>query len=178
MEGVQWRRAHWVGHPLWLFSRLVLPSVMWSTRQHQILNTHLCRPYWWRGMGSPLRVLSLLLGGGVGRSLGPDFTLTDSLPLWLLRFNMQSLKSIKIVWCFYCCCLVTESCPTLCDPMYCSPQGSSVHGILQARILEWVALLFSRISSWSSDRTCISCIAGRFFTTEPPGKHWHSYKEE
>ena len=40
--------------------------------------------------------------------------------------------------------LVTQSCPTLCDPMDCSPPGSSVHGILQARTLEWVAILFSR----------------------------------
>ena len=43
-----------------------------------------------------------------------------------------------------CCCLVTKSCPTLCDPMDCGPPGSSVHGILQARILEWVAISFSR----------------------------------
>ena len=39
--------------------------------------------------------------------------------------------------------LVTQSCPTLCDPMNCGPPGSSVHGILQARILEWVAISFS-----------------------------------
>ena len=41
-------------------------------------------------------------------------------------------------------CLATQSCPTLCDPMDCSPPGSSVHGIFQARILEWVAMAFSR----------------------------------
>ena len=41
------------------------------------------------------------------------------------------------------CGLVAQSCPTLCDPMDCSPPGSSVHGILQARILEWVAISFS-----------------------------------
>ena len=45
------------------------------------------------------------------------------------------------------CYLVTKSCPTLHDPMDCSPPGSSVHGILQARILEWVAISFSRRSS-------------------------------
>ena len=44
------------------------------------------------------------------------------------------------------------------------PPGSSVHGILQARILEWVAIPFSRISSWSRDQTQISCVAGRFFS--------------
>ena len=59
---------------------------------------------------------------------------------------------------------VAQSWPTLFDPMDCSPPGSSVHGILQARILEWVAIPFSRGSSWLRDRTCVSCIAGRFFT--------------
>ena len=53
---------------------------------------------------------------------------------------------------------------TLCDPMDCSPPGSSVHGILQVRILEWVTIPFSRGSSWPRDRTWVSCIAGRFFT--------------
>ena len=48
--------------------------------------------------------------------------------------------------------------------MDCSPPVSSVNGILQARILQWVAIPISRGSSWSRDQTCISCIAGRFFT--------------
>ena len=52
--------------------------------------------------------------------------------------------------------LVTQSCPTLCDPMDCSPLGSSVHGILQARILEWVAISFSRGSSSPRDWTWVS----------------------
>ena len=52
----------------------------------------------------------------------------------------------------------------LCDPMDCNPPGSSIHGILQARILEWVAIPFSRGSSWPRDQTRVSCIAGRFFT--------------
>ena len=60
--------------------------------------------------------------------------------------------------------LVFQSCPTLCDPMDCSPPGSSVHGILQAWILEWVACPFSRGSSQPRDWTRVSCIAGRFFT--------------
>ena len=58
---------------------------------------------------------------------------------------------------------VAQSCPTLCDPVDCSPPGSSVHGILQARILEWVAISFSRGSSRPRDRTQVSCIAGRCF---------------
>ena len=52
----------------------------------------------------------------------------------------------------------------------CSLPGSSVHGISQARILEWVAIPFSRGSSLRRDQTWVSCIAGRFFTTKPPGK--------
>ena len=59
--------------------------------------------------------------------------------------------------------LVAQSCPTLCDPMDCSPPSSSVHGILQARILEWVAIPFSKGSSWPRIRTWVSCIASRFF---------------
>ena len=62
------------------------------------------------------------------------------------------------------CVLVTQSCLTLCDPMDCSPVGSSVHGILQARILEWVAISFSRGSSEPRDQTQVSCIVGSFFT--------------
>ena len=69
-----------------------------------------------------------------------------------------------------------QSCLTLCDPVDYSPPGFSVPGILQARILEWVAMPASRGSSWPRDRTCVSCdlcIAGRSFTTEPPGKPIH-----
>ena len=55
---------------------------------------------------------------------------------------------------------VTQLCPALCDPM-----GYTVHGILQARILEWVAFPFSRGSSQPRDRTQVSCTTGRFFTS-------------
>ena len=60
---------------------------------------------------------------------------------------------------------------TLFNPMDCSPPGSSVHGIFQARVLEWVAISFSRGSSQPRDRTWVSCIVGRcFLPSEPPGK--------
>ena len=59
---------------------------------------------------------------------------------------------------------VAQSCLTLCDPMDCSLPGSSVHGIFQARVLEWVAISFSRGSSQPRDRTQVSLIAGRCFT--------------
>ena len=61
-------------------------------------------------------------------------------------------------------CLVTHSCPTLCNPMDYSPPGSSVHGILQARILEWVAMPSSMESSQGRDRIQVSGIAERFST--------------
>ena len=71
----------------------------------------------------------------------------------------------------YCVCmLVTQSCLTLCDPMDYSPPGSSVHGIFQARILERVAIPFSRGSAQPKDQTPFSCITGRFFTTKQADK--------
>ena len=72
-------------------------------------------------------------------------------------------RSISHTICCCCYCLVTQLCPTLCDPMDCSPQGSSVHGFSQARILEWVAISFSRASSQHRNQThisCVSCTAG------------------
>ena len=59
---------------------------------------------------------------------------------------------------------VARSCPTLCDPVDCSLPGSSIHGILLERMLEWVAISFPRGSSQTSDRTRVSRIAGRHFT--------------
>ena len=61
-----------------------------------------------------------------------------------------------------------QSCPSLCNPMDCSPAGSSIHGILQAKILEWVAVPSSRGSAQPRYQTCVfyvSCLAGRFFIT-------------
>ena len=64
--------------------------------------------------------------------------------------------------CVYKC--VSRSVVFLCDPMDGSPPSSSVHGILQARILEWVVIPISRRFSWPRDQTWVSCIGGRFFT--------------
>ena len=58
---------------------------------------------------------------------------------------------------------VAQSCPTLCDPVDCNLPGSSIHGILQARTLEWIAISFSRGSSWPRDWTQVSRLAGRRF---------------
>ena len=72
-----------------------------------------------------------------------------------------------------CYFLIAKLCLTLCDPVGCSQPISPVNGIFQARILEWVAMLSSKGSSWPRDGTqvsCVSCTAGGFFTTDPWGK--------
>ena len=87
----------------------------------------------------------------------------------LIQLNGSSLvetvnvKSTDIESGLYCV-LVAQWCPTLCNPRDYSQLGSSVHGILQARILQWVAMPFSRGSSWPRDWTWVSCIAGGLFT--------------
>ena len=62
------------------------------------------------------------------------------------------------------CAQLLQSCLTLCNPMDCSLQASSFHGIFQARILEWVSISFSRGSSWPKDPTRVFRIAGRLLT--------------
>ena len=82
---------------------------------------------------------------------------------WVFHFSIElcfflvlSRKKVKV--------LVTQSRPALCEPMDYSPPGSSVHGIFQPRILEWVAIPFSRESSQSRDQSQVSHMAVRFFT--------------
>ena len=111
---------------------------------------------------------------------------TDCLIIWIVK--IPSLVKVLTVWISYFSfllhpsleymffillqvVLITQLCPTSCNPVDCSPPGSSVHGILQVRILEWVAIPFFRGSSWprgqihiSLMKTQVSCIAGRFFT--------------
>ena len=97
------------------------------------------------------------------RSLAPK----ELFPLgYLLRIYM--LYSVYVCVCMPAKSL--QSCTTLCNPMDCSPPVSLVHGVLQARILEWVAISSYRGSSLPRDQTCISCIGRRILLTEPPGK--------
>ena len=81
--------------------------------------------------------------------------------LHLLKGYMISTLSL-LTWCIIL--LVTQSCLTLFDSMDCSPPGSSVHGILHVRILEWVASSFFKGSFWLRDRSQVSCTTGKFFT--------------
>ena len=72
--------------------------------------------------------------------------------------------------------LVTQSCLTFCHPKDCSLPFSSVHGIIQARILEWVAIPFSRGSSWSRDQTQVwSCTAGSLYHLSHQGSHLYVF---
>ena len=78
-------------------------------------------------------------------SLGPELMIT--------QLSLNSVKESELA----------QSCPTLCNLMDCSPPGSSVHGIFQARVLEWVAIAFSRGSSQPRDPAWVSHIVGRCF---------------
>ena len=78
---------------------------------------------------------------------------------YLVTYLVTCLFQISMKW-----SEVAQSCLTLCDPMDCSLPGSSVHGIFQARVLEWVAISFSRRPSQPKNRTWVSCIADRCFT--------------
>ena len=92
--------------------------------------------------------------------------LFSSLKVYCYSLQLTSCDS----WVWVSECEVAQSCPTLCDPMDCSLPGSSVHGIFQARVLEWVAISFSRGSSQPRDWTRVSRFAGRRFTVWATGK--------
>ena len=81
---------------------------------------------------------------------------------WTLVFHYLCLPA----------CLVAQSCTTLCDLMDCSPPGSSVHRICQARTLEWVAISFCRGSSWPRDQTQVFWIAGRLCLLSQGSPHY------
>ena len=84
--------------------------------------------------------------------------------IYLLEIIIYT-KNICLAWHLVpVCVLIAHSCLTLRDSMDCNLSGSSVHEILQARILEWIAISFSRGSSLPRDQTWVSCIAGRCFT--------------
>ena len=87
----------------------------------------------------------------------------DSIPQWLVNPNncasvSSAMSSIHLAMC------ALSVIPTLYNSMDCSSPGSFVHGILQARILEWIAVPFSKGSSPPRDQTQLSCLAGRFFS--------------
>ena len=107
---------------------------------------------------------------------------------YLYSFWTYYLQNIVIFFnllCILCMRACTHAkllqlCPTLCDPMDCSPPGSSVHGIFQARTLEWVAISSSRGSSQPRDQTtslASPALAGRFFTTWATWELYSNFKK-
>ena len=84
----------------------------------------------------------------------------------ILRWSTWQIPILSMC---VCCVLVTQSCLTLCDPMDCSPPGSSAHGILQGRILEWLAIPFSRGSSWPEIEPGSPALQEDSLPSEPPG---------
>ena len=85
--------------------------------------------------------------------------------LFIFVFPVHQSGHVACVCVCVCVCvLVAQLCPTLCDPMDYSPPDSSIHGISQSRILEWVTIPFSWESSWPRDQTRVFCITSKFFT--------------
>ena len=122
------------------------------------------------GNGNPLQYSCLenhMDGGAWSRllSMGSQRVRHDWETSLILTLNLSTkVNYISSV------CWVTESCLTLCDPVHCNPPGSSVHGISQLKILEWVAISSSRGSSWPRDRTHVSCIGRRILY------HWITWE--
>ena len=86
------------------------------------------------------------------------------------KFRVLILPQRKSLNALFCCCLRTQSCSTLFDPMDCSRPGSSVTGISQTRILGWVAISSPRDLPNPGTEPASPALAGEFFTTKPPGK--------
>ena len=89
--------------------------------------------------------------------------------------NLRPLLGVILAWWVsyrlcVCVCLLTQSCPTLCGPMDWGPPGSSVHGIFQARTQEWVAIPFSRGSSWFGIEPGFPTLQTDSLPSDPPGK--------
>ena len=96
--------------------------------------------------------------------LGSKITADDDCSHEIKRCLLLGRKVMTKLVCMSVC-EVAQSCPALCDPMDCGLPGSTLHGILQARVLEWVAISFSRGSSQPRNRTQVFHIAGRFFAS-------------
>ena len=153
-EGQWVWRFHW-------FYRKVKASLLFFYREifpHPSLQT------WPWEMAQKNRLQGLHFGILSKKIQGYKGTMEDCFSQTLLHLYMGRLHVNKLA-CM--CAKLVQSCPTLCDPMECNPPGSSVHGILQARIMDWIAMPSFRGSSPPRDQTQVSmspALAGRFFT--------------
>ena len=147
-------------------------AVIWN-QTHHIFNMclFLVSPNWFHlPAPTPLKDLNLQFEKrSVMNTVFYWFPQVIFVPLFIFFSNFVIL-SLDEVGALYDVVQSLSHVQLFCDPMVCSPPSSSAHGLPQARILEWVATSFSRRSSWPRDQTHVFCIAGGFFTTEPPGK--------
>ena len=127
---------------------------MWGIALHNI------------GCSAPLDYHPLKAQSPLPKQKAPT-KISNTLPLWGRMTSSRTSPSI-------CVCVhahsVAQLCPALCDPMDCSPRGSSVHGILQARILEWVAISFSRDLPNPEIEPRSPTLQADSLPSEPPGK--------
>ena len=166
---------------------LLLPSVFPSIRVFS--NRLACRirwPKYWNFSSSPSNKHSELISfkidwfdllaiQGTLKCLTQHHDLKASILQHSAFFTVQLSHSylcvrVCVCVCVCVCVLVAQLCLTLCNPTDYSPPGFSVHGILQARILEWIAIPFSKRTSHLRDQTLVSLITGRFFTVWATGK--------
>ena len=139
-----WKNTHNVNLPSWLFSSVQFSNVNYIVVQTISRTSYLAK---WTLYSFETSHFYLFQASGSQHS----FCLNDLTVL--------------------CCFLVVQSCLTLCKPKdFLSPSDSSVHGISQARLLEWVTIPFSRGSSWPRDRTCVFCIGRWVFY------HWATWE--
>ena len=131
-----------------------------SLQPHGLYSARLLCPWNSPGKNTGVGCHALLQGIFLTQGSNPHLLCLMHWRQILYPLSQQGSPEGSLKWKY----LVSQSCLTLCDPMGYSPPGSSVHGILWTRILEWVAISFSRGSSWLRDWNCVSCIAGRFFT--------------
>ena len=124
----------------------------------------------WIFLGDEVINLGLSLGSSPS---GPSGWKAQSSSLVLTCPHSHTWHQALCVCVCVCVCMCTQCCLILCDPMSCRVPDSSIHGIFQARILEWVAISFSWGSSQPRDQTCVSvspALAGKFFTSWATGK--------
>ena len=161
------------------FSRVPLFATLWTVAHQASLSMGFSRQEYWSGLpcpppgnlpypgiepGFPALQVDSLLSESWEKPYGSmhESKIQERGQVWCLLFGNLLSSGSSSNWKSES--IVTQLCPTLCDPMDCSPPGFSIHGIFQARILEWVAISFSRRSSGPRDWTQVSQIAGRLFT--------------
>ena len=135
-------------------SHVPLFAIPWTVALQAPLSMGFCRQEYWRGLPFPSP------GDLPDPGVEPASLSSPSPPRWAGGFSSVVLPGRPVMSCYT---LVVQSCPTLCNPVDYSLTGSSVHGIPQARILEWIFDSSSRVSSQPRDRTQVFCVAGRIF---------------